>query len=401
MNRRTAAIALGVGTATAAGLYLLKVDKPVLIGSTAVVFSATLLANHQRKKIIALSNAPYIFKCSPDKEKEIKEANFSYEKVEDFEGDQTILITRLISERIEKKLYRPGVKDTNKLLSKLIGLGEGWAYDERTISGAQLPEGKYWVGDLSLIYDESTWEEITNQCFKKRGKIDLTSDKGGVFYHDDGYLFAVFKTKCGDGIFKDNEGNEYATDSGSIGCVPFRIIKEIPNSGVSLKFSSDFFCDFHQESGTIRLGNIQINTDPYSQDVDNVLDLENQNITSTSYNLTKGTIVRLINLAADESKKNNHKGVIHYTNQVLDIDPEDTDALMGRAQAKFYLGDVQGSISDFKKLLEIDPNNSYYFYCRGRLKYESDDLKGACEDWKKAAELGDEDAAELLKEHCE
>ena len=38
---------------------------------------------------------------------------------------------------------------------------------------------------------------------------------------------------------------------------------------------------------------------------------------------------------------------------------------------------------------------------RGRAKKELGDLKGACEDWKKAEELGDEDAAKLLKEHCE
>ena len=36
MKLRSTAIALGVGAATAAGLSLLKVDKPVVIGSTAV-----------------------------------------------------------------------------------------------------------------------------------------------------------------------------------------------------------------------------------------------------------------------------------------------------------------------------------------------------------------------------
>ena len=37
MKLRNTAIALGVGAATAAGLPLLKVDKPVVIGSNAVV----------------------------------------------------------------------------------------------------------------------------------------------------------------------------------------------------------------------------------------------------------------------------------------------------------------------------------------------------------------------------
>ncbi len=49
MNRRDAAIALGVGAATAAGLSLLKVDKPLVIGSTAVVVGAGLLVTSRNK----------------------------------------------------------------------------------------------------------------------------------------------------------------------------------------------------------------------------------------------------------------------------------------------------------------------------------------------------------------
>ena len=40
MKLRNTAIALGVGAATAVDLSLLKVDKPVVIGSTAVVVIA-------------------------------------------------------------------------------------------------------------------------------------------------------------------------------------------------------------------------------------------------------------------------------------------------------------------------------------------------------------------------
>ena len=43
MKLRSTAIALGVGAATAAGLSLLKVDKPVVIGSTAVVVAGGLM----------------------------------------------------------------------------------------------------------------------------------------------------------------------------------------------------------------------------------------------------------------------------------------------------------------------------------------------------------------------
>ena len=59
------------------------------------------------------------------------------------------------------------------------------------------------------------------------------------------------------------------------------------------------------------------------------------------------------------------------------------------------------AINDLNKAIDIDPEYKVAYYNRGVTKYELKDLKGACEDWKKAAELGDEDAAELLKEHCE
>ena len=40
-----------------------------------------------------------------------------------------------------------------------------------------------------------------------------------------------------------------------------------------------------------------------------------------------------------------------------------------------------------------------YIY-RGSMKKDLGKIEDACKDWKKAAELGDEGAAELLKEHC-
>ena len=43
MKLRNTAIALGLGAATAAGLSLLKVDKPIIVGSTAVVVAGGLL----------------------------------------------------------------------------------------------------------------------------------------------------------------------------------------------------------------------------------------------------------------------------------------------------------------------------------------------------------------------
>ena len=50
MKLRNTAIALGVGAATAAGLSLLKVNKEVVIGSTAAVTGAVLLYKENMKQ---------------------------------------------------------------------------------------------------------------------------------------------------------------------------------------------------------------------------------------------------------------------------------------------------------------------------------------------------------------
>ena len=50
MKLRNTAIALGIGAATAAGLSLLKVNKEVVIGSTAAVTGAVLLFKESKKQ---------------------------------------------------------------------------------------------------------------------------------------------------------------------------------------------------------------------------------------------------------------------------------------------------------------------------------------------------------------
>ena len=76
-------------------------------------------------------------------------------------------------------------------------------------------------------------------------------------------------------------------------------------------------------------------------------------------------------------------------------------AYTNRGKAKDELKDYNGAIEDYNQAIEIEPNDPSAYFIRGVVKKKLNDLKGACEDWKKAAELGNENAAELLKEHCE
>ena len=69
MKLRNTAIALGVGAATAAGLSLLKVNKEVVIGSTAVVVGAGLMISLKDKNNLNLKarNYEYFFNRAQDK----------------------------------------------------------------------------------------------------------------------------------------------------------------------------------------------------------------------------------------------------------------------------------------------------------------------------------------------
>jgi len=69
MKLRNTAIALGIGAATAAGLSLLKVNKDLVVGSTAVVVGAGLMISLKDKNDLNLKarNYEYFFNRAQDK----------------------------------------------------------------------------------------------------------------------------------------------------------------------------------------------------------------------------------------------------------------------------------------------------------------------------------------------
>tara|TARA_Y100001963_G_scaffold30937_2_gene42512 strand:- start:9 stop:800 length:792 start_codon:yes stop_codon:yes gene_type:complete len=162
----------------------------------------------------------------------------------------------------------------------------------------------------------------------------------------------------------------------------------------------------------------------------------------------------IIKLKKDGDAKydsNDYKGAFSDYNKAIVINPENAEAYYKRGKVKFALKDYGGAISDYDKAIELDSSlllgisvdcypilikrglskaklrdhkgaiNDFNEVIkfqekqeqndpsalrilrkeRGNSKNELGDLKGACEDWKKASELGDEEAAELLKENCE
>ncbi len=73
-----------------------------------------------------------------------------------------------------------------------------------------------------------------------------------------------------------------------------------------------------------------------------------------------------------------------------------------RGQAKYYLNDLYGALSDFDYVLNDGSGNSYYnagLY-RGMIYLKLDRPKEACLDFSKAGENGRKEAYELISKYC-
>jgi len=95
-----------------------------------------------------------------------------------------------------------------------------------------------------------------------------------------------------------------------------------------------------------------------------------------------------------------YKGAVQTYTQILDINPENAEALAYRGLCKYHLKDFDGAITDFNRAINVQPDYAEVYDLRGIVKGEIGDKEGACEDWKKSFELGFKDAFQLIKEFC-
>ena len=118
--------------------------------------------------------------------------------------------------------------------------------------------GTYYVGDLCyVLHDE--WDEVCELIIKDGVCLD------GEFTLKDGRRFAMYGTAYGDGTYRDQSGNEYGVDAGSIGCILLSDINlesegNFLTGGNVVPFESDFYTD--EEDGRIMFGSLIIDTDP-------------------------------------------------------------------------------------------------------------------------------------------
>jgi hypothetical protein len=122
--------------------------------------------------------------------------------------------------------------------------------------------GKYYVGDLCYVLGDR-WDEVCDLIIVDHKCLD------GEFELKDGTKFAIYGTAYGDGVYPDQNGNEYPVDSGSIGCV---LVDQITEGQLDITLGNIF--DFKEsfttdsEDGVIMIGDVEIDTRGENEEVD-------------------------------------------------------------------------------------------------------------------------------------
>ena len=128
-----------------------------------------------------------------------------------------------------------------------------------------MPAGRYYVGDLCYVMSDEEWDQFCSITIKGNDCLD------GEFEMPDGRRFATYGTQWGDGVYKDQNDNQYSVDAGLIGCIlvdDIRIEKysDIEDLGTIHEFKTDFVTCGGRASkdpdweGTIQFGRIRIET---------------------------------------------------------------------------------------------------------------------------------------------
>jgi hypothetical protein len=74
-----------------------------------------------------------------------------------------------------------------------------------------LPAGKYYIGDLCYVIED--WSTFCDMTLAGQTVLE-----GEINFK--GTPIASYCTMWGDGVYSDEEDNEYSVDAGLIGCIP-------------------------------------------------------------------------------------------------------------------------------------------------------------------------------------
>jgi len=98
------------------------------------------------------------------------------------------------------------------------------------------------------------------------------------------------------------------------------------------------------------------------------------------------------NRGSAKQDSGDYQGAISDYNKAIEINPQYADAYNNRGSAKEHLGDYQGAIADYSKAIEMNPKLATAYSNRGNTKCQLEDYQGATSDFNEAIEIDPKDA---------
>lgn len=114
-----------------------------------------------------------------------------------------------------------------------------------------LPSGKYFIGDISYIFNNRSWDEI----------VAVNNFNSAPFEVNASLVWAAH-TANGDGEYEDQNGNKYPVDSGVLGAVPIDLVENPERESLGAVMNAPHGLEVSVEDGVFRFNEIVIDTDP-------------------------------------------------------------------------------------------------------------------------------------------
>ena len=86
--------------------------------------------------------------------------------------------------------------------------------------------------------------------------------------------------------------------------------------------------------------------------------------------------------------------------KVLEINPNNVNAFIGRAKLKIWLNDYKNALTDCDNAIQLDQNSGEAYCIRGFTQVKLHKKKLGCEDFQKSLELGYNAVQEYIKAYC-
>ncbi|GCL35943.1 TPR repeat-containing protein [Sphaerospermopsis reniformis] len=122
-----------------------------------------------------------------------------------------------------------------------------------------------------------------------------------------------------------------------------------------------------------------------------------QNSSSPSYKSVETYFIQ----GLKQIESGDYRGAIANFNQVLNIDPNNAYAYIGRGFSRFSLGSYRGAKKDFDKALEITPDIAYAHFFRGFTLVMLEDKQGGIADLKQASILFKQEGEDELSQKAD